>query len=124
MKNQSFPNQNIRTSNSTFPLTAPVIKKDSNYNCQVTYKKKIGILSISLREKLLTWRSLSDSSVLSIYTDQISEIKKDKKERDHTELLYIKKVDMDKGIVFVFSEGKKLNNNLNYLINTQKIKLK
>lgn len=106
MINQSFSNQNLKISNASFPSTAPLIKKDSILNYQVTYKKKEGILSLSLRDKVLLWKSLSDSSILSIYTDQISEIKKDKKERDQTELLYIKKLDMDKGIVFVFSEGK------------------
>ncbi len=106
MNNQSIANQNLKTFNANYSSTASNIKKDSILNYQVTYKKKIGNLSLSLKDKLLTWKSLSDSSVLSLFTDQISEIKKDKKERDLTELLYIKKVDMDKGIVFVFSEGK------------------
>ena len=106
MINPLISNQNIKPLVNSQMMNAQSSKKDSVQNCHVTYKKKNGILSVSMRDKLLSWKSLSDSSSLTIYLDQISEIKKDRKDKDETELLYIKKVDMDKGIVFVFCEGK------------------
>jgi len=105
MLNQAINSQFNKSSSINYINTPSVIKKDSIIFCQATYKKKNGTLSLSIKDKLLTWKSASDSSSLTIYTDQISEIKKDKKEKDSTELLYIKKLDMDKGIVFVFSDG-------------------
>ena len=106
MINTLISNQNIKPLINSQMMNAQISKKDSVQNCHATYKKKNGILSITMKEKLLSWKSLSDSSSLSIYFDQISEIKKDRKDKDESELLYIKKVDLDKGIVFVFCEGK------------------
>ncbi len=100
-------NQTMQINNNQGGIKNPVYQQRREFilSSIATYKKKNGTLSFSIKEKMLAWKCLSDSTIVLIPTDHIVETKKETKP-DKTELLYIKKVDMDKGIVFCFSEGK------------------
>jgi hypothetical protein len=83
----------------------------SNYNqgqkfsSTASYKKKNGILTLYLRDKLLSWNSHVDNQNVNIPLDQIIEIKKATKEANQAELLFLKVYANEKGIVFSFSGG-------------------
>ena len=79
------------------------------FSYSAAYKKKTGILTLYLREKHLCWNSQVESSVLNIPLDNIIEIKKATKESNTTELLFLKVVGTEKGVVFAFNGGNIIN---------------
>jgi hypothetical protein len=72
-----------------------------------SYKKSNGILTLSFRDKILFWTSQVDNTSVTIPLEQIIEVKKAAKESSQTELLFLKAVNHEKGIVFSFSGGRK-----------------
>jgi UDP-N-acetylglucosamine pyrophosphorylase len=75
--------------------------------CPVSYKKKKGILTLSMEDKQLVWHSEEDETNLVITFDEIIETKKEKKEKDQTELLLVKRAG-ERGTVFSFTQGRNL----------------
>ena len=85
----------------------PVIYyQGQKFSSQASYKKSNGILTLSFRDKNLFWNSQADNTPLTIPLEQIIEVKKAAKETSQTELLFLKAVNYEKGIVFSFSGGR------------------
>ena len=74
---------------------------------------------MNTKEKLLNWRIQEDNSSVTIGFDKIIDAKKESKESNQTELLYLKISGSEKGTVFAFCGG---NINDNFITKNHKIK--
>jgi hypothetical protein len=73
------------------------------------YKKERGCLTLFFREKLLKWTSSTDpNNTVTISTPCIVEVKKAHKDKNQTELLFVKPSGSSQGMAFSFDGGKYL----------------
>lgn len=108
ISNQGGGNVTSNTSNvphQSGSMLHPARRGDRVISSPAMYRKKNGVLTLNMREKTMVWTSHEDSNNLVISLDKVIETKKETKESNQTELLYLKVSGMERGVIFAFSGG-------------------